>query len=623
MTVEARRATGEALRVTSESFAIATIASDADRRCRRALLEEWVGRETASFRLPPSRLALDPGDVVQLDHDGRLTSLRLTSTADAGARVVEAVRTDAGAFGLAPGPEREAAGAEAGGLRPAERGVPRPAAAARERRRRTSRSSPSTRCRGRGGSRSGAARARTASSSSLRSAGRRGWGDARRRPLSGAESRFDLGNIAIVDLAFGTLASVTDVALFGGANALAVEAAPGVWEVLQFGVAELIAPGRYRLSRLLRGQRGTEGAMARRRRRAPGSWCSTRRWRRCRSARPRSGWRPTGASGRHRSRSSDRSYRALSFTPEGVGLRPFSVGHVEQPWRRRASPATRDPLDPPLAGARRRQLECGRGAARRGGEAYEVEILDGATVMRRSRPHDQRDLHRRPADRRLGRAARSRRHARRPHLPALRPRRAGRTGMGGDATVLRAGCHSPLIAARVARGPVTAHSPRREFGGWVVLVRWWTSLRAAWEIRRIGMLRGAGHRVVLRRGGISAGAEGNPSARGRLARARAPPCERRASHGSASTISAGNDYGRSTCSWEAARADGGRSNPLIFLLSFQAHAMTCVLRRAARRISHAARSDVHHLTSTTHLPNSRRGESAVTAARNARRIIGE
>jgi hypothetical protein len=101
MTVETRRATGEAMRVTSESFAIATIASDADRRCRRALLEEWVGRETASFRLPPSRLALDPGDVVQLDHDGRLTS-----TADAGARAVEAVRTDAGAFGLAPGPER-------------------------------------------------------------------------------------------------------------------------------------------------------------------------------------------------------------------------------------------------------------------------------------------------------------------------------------------------------------------------------------------------------------------------------------------------------------------------------------------------------------------------------------
>jgi hypothetical protein len=40
MTVEARRATGEALRDISESSAIATIASDAYRRCRRALLED-------------------------------------------------------------------------------------------------------------------------------------------------------------------------------------------------------------------------------------------------------------------------------------------------------------------------------------------------------------------------------------------------------------------------------------------------------------------------------------------------------------------------------------------------------------------------------------------------------
>ena len=44
---------------------------------------------------------------------------------------------------------------------------------------------------------------------------------------SGPTSRFDLGNIAVVDLAFGTLASVTDVALFSGANALAVEVAGG------------------------------------------------------------------------------------------------------------------------------------------------------------------------------------------------------------------------------------------------------------------------------------------------------------------------------------------------------------------------------------------------------------
>ena len=199
----------------------------------------------------------------------------------------------------------------------------------------------------------------------------------------GPTSRFDLGNTAIVDLAFGSLASVTDVALFGGANALAVEASPGVWEVLQFGVAELIAPGRYRLSRLLRGQRGTEEAMG-----APAldgarvvvldealaplpvseaALGLETNWRVGPAMRP----------------VSDRSYRALSFTPEGVGLRPFSVGHVEQPWRtartsgdlvirwtRRSRALAADSwggLDVPLAEE---------------SEAYDVEILDGATVKR-------------------------------------------------------------------------------------------------------------------------------------------------------------------------------------------------------------------------------------------------
>ncbi|MDW3224311.1 MAG: hypothetical protein R8G34_15760 [Paracoccaceae bacterium] len=66
----------------------------------------------------------------------------------------------------------------------------------------------------------------------------------------------------MVDLLTGTLESVTDLTLFGGANALAVESPPGIWEIVQAGTADLIAPGRYRLTRLLRGQRGMEAAMA-------------------------------------------------------------------------------------------------------------------------------------------------------------------------------------------------------------------------------------------------------------------------------------------------------------------------------------------------------------------------
>ena len=81
-------------RIASESFPMAVPPEEAERRCRRALMEAWVGRETAAFRLPPSRLALDPADAIRLAHDGRLVDLRLVSIADAEARAIETVRQD-------------------------------------------------------------------------------------------------------------------------------------------------------------------------------------------------------------------------------------------------------------------------------------------------------------------------------------------------------------------------------------------------------------------------------------------------------------------------------------------------------------------------------------------------
>ena len=80
---------------------------------------------------------------------------------------------------------------------------------------------------------------------------------------------------------------------------------------------------------------------------------------------------------------SDRSYRALNFTPEGVGLRPFSVGHVEQPWRK-----AREPGDLVISWTRRsRALAADSWTApdvplAEETEAYEVEVLDGGTVTR-------------------------------------------------------------------------------------------------------------------------------------------------------------------------------------------------------------------------------------------------
>ena len=184
MSVEARRATGAALRVTSETFAIATPAGDAERRCRRALLEEWVGRETASFRLPPSRLALDPGDVVRLDHDGRLAALRLTSVADAGrGRSRRCAPTPAPtAWRRARTAARGCRGRWSTARRRSRSSTCRSSARAR---RRTSRSRRCTPCPGRDASPPGPARARTASRWRRRSAGRRGWGGWSRRSMPG------------------------------------------------------------------------------------------------------------------------------------------------------------------------------------------------------------------------------------------------------------------------------------------------------------------------------------------------------------------------------------------------------------------------------------------------------
>ncbi|WP_461308596.1 GTA baseplate fiber-binding domain-containing protein, partial [Albidovulum sp.] len=192
-----------------------------------------------------------------------------------------------------------------------------------------------------------------------------------------------LGNVLEVESFSGTLESVTDLALFSGANALAIESAPGTWEIVQAGAAELLAPGRYRLTRLLRGQRGTEGAMGNP---APAGarvvvlddsiaplpiaeadlgipW----NWRVGPASRP----------------VSDETYVAQAFTPEGVGLRPFSVAHVQQPWRK-----ARTPGDLTIRWTRRSRALA---ADSWGGlevplaeelEAYEVEILDGTAVKR-------------------------------------------------------------------------------------------------------------------------------------------------------------------------------------------------------------------------------------------------
>jgi hypothetical protein len=380
--VEARRITVDTTRIASEAFPMAVPPEEAERRCRRALMEAWVGRESAVFRLPPSRLALDPCDVILLDHNGRLTEMRLVSIADSDLRSIEAVRQDRAVYDLPPGDPRPASLST-----PMVFGTPdvilldlpqlredqpphRPFAAA------YAKPWPGEIAVYRSAATDGFALLTTFG-------GRARMGVLAETFYAGPVSRFDLGNALVIDLFSGTLESVTDIALLGGANALAVETGAGQWEIVQAGAAELVAPGGYRLTRLLRGQRGTESAVV--------SMVPIGAQVVVLDATLASlpiaeadlglpwNWRIGPAS----KPVSDDTFVATSFTPEGAGLRPFSVAHVEQPWR-----TTRNPGDLTIRWTRRsRSLAAdnwgmGDVPLAEDSEAYEVEIRDGGTTKR-------------------------------------------------------------------------------------------------------------------------------------------------------------------------------------------------------------------------------------------------
>lgn len=74
--------------------------------------------------------------------------------------------------------------------------------------------------------------------------------------------RWDEGRVLDVEFFSGHPSSRSEPEVLAGANALAVKTRNGGYEVLQFQNAELLGPRHYRLSRLLRGQRGTEEEMA-------------------------------------------------------------------------------------------------------------------------------------------------------------------------------------------------------------------------------------------------------------------------------------------------------------------------------------------------------------------------
>jgi hypothetical protein len=254
---EARLPYTEETREAGFEIAAAMDEAGAAARARALLADAQVMRETVSFALPPSALALEPGDSVSLDLGAGARDYRLLSIEDGLARRIEAVRVAPAVYeapvatggyrppviNSAPGqPVFELmnlplmrAGDEPGAPYVAAFADPWPGAVALYRL-------------------AGA----PALAATLPARAVMGRLDAALPP--GVSGRFDRRTLRL-RLSFGALASRSAEEVFAGANTLAVETGAG-WEIVQFTDATLGTDGAWTLSGLLRGQLGTEAAAA-------------------------------------------------------------------------------------------------------------------------------------------------------------------------------------------------------------------------------------------------------------------------------------------------------------------------------------------------------------------------
>jgi Putative phage tail protein/GTA TIM-barrel-like domain len=372
---EACRMGGVSTRTSQAALGLVLETTDGDAISERLLFEAWSARERATFSLPPSRLALEPGDVLAITANGRRQAIRITEIGDHGARDIEARSIDTNILSPIPTRPRDAvpqAANDAGvpllvylDCPTAENAPPQAALVAAAlhpwRGDIAVFRSPET-------------------SGFLLSAllPRAAVTGLTTQPLSaGAHGRIDAASAFVVTIDRGMLLSVSPLALFGGANTAAIEIAPNVWEILQFQNAELLAPQSYRLAGLLRGQRGTEHMQTV----MPGARFVLLD----EAVRPLEmsledvgltfNWR----AGPSRKDIGDASYITTQQTFHGRGLAPLSPVHVR---------GARNPVgDVALTWIRRTRRggdswETSDAPLSETAESYAIDILAGATVVR-------------------------------------------------------------------------------------------------------------------------------------------------------------------------------------------------------------------------------------------------
>jgi hypothetical protein len=259
--VTSRRLVGGASRALHSDLAVVTNDAAATRRADIWLQDLWAGRESISFALGTQHLALTPGDVVGVTIKGRRRLYEVGELVDTEQRQVSARSIDPDIFSVPLPQPRQSAPVIPPALGPVQ-------ALALDLPMLDSSDPPVlTRLAVFANPWPGSVtvwhsadglsfeRVATAFVPSV-------MGETLDALPTGPTACWDRGSEMRVRLYGSALASLADANVLNGANAAAVMNADGVWEVIQFAQADLVDDKTYRLSRLLRGQAGSEYAIA-------------------------------------------------------------------------------------------------------------------------------------------------------------------------------------------------------------------------------------------------------------------------------------------------------------------------------------------------------------------------
>lgn len=375
----ARRLVGLSDRVAQSDLPLVMDQGQAIGIGARLLQDAWVMRESAKFSLAPSQLALDATDEISLQAGGRTHRLRITQIDDGAARALQTIATDPSIYDALVGPTRAPGVAQT--LTQAGRALvvfmDLPLLSADQKEWAPFAAAFASPWPGAVALFKSASDSNYTLDTSLTKIA--SIGVTTSAFYSGPLWRWDEANALAIKLYNGTLSSLDDLSVLGGANVIAIENEDGEWEVLQFANAVLTAPNAWTLSRLLRGQAGTEAAM-----RAPvaagarvvvldgapeqldlaqAEYALAHNYK----------WGPQSKP------ISDASYQSATLTFAGVGYRPFSPCQIAGAksgsdivisWIRRDRSPASDSWD---------QTEIPMSES---SESYEVDILSGSTVLR-------------------------------------------------------------------------------------------------------------------------------------------------------------------------------------------------------------------------------------------------